>query len=1444
MSAPHRAQRSIVRRSHPQAIFTPRRTAIATAIALLASPALQAGTLPTGGTVVSGSAAINSNAANTAMTINQSSQGAIIDWGGFSIGSGDSVQFVQPNTNAVTLNRVLVGGDPSMISGSMTANGRVFLVNTAGVIFSAGASVNVGGLVASTLDISNADFESGVESGSFRFVAIDDESTRSVQNYGTLIADGGTIALIGDVNNGGTARADRGTVAMGGARNVTLDFEGDGLTQLSVDGAFLFNTASVINGGTAQADGGQVVMRAVATDYFDQVVNQLGTVRARSLENREGRIILAGGEGAGNVNVRGVIDASGGEAGAAGGSVLVQAEMIHISPPISSGPPMPGPAFEVAGNAAANGTVTIDSAQSLIVTSIGNGSISYTDGNSYVVDTAINSGLDSASRVDIISRTGQINIDDDVALVRSVAGDTVSLNFEAGRAFFGGINANGDPVPWSLVANAGAVDLNVNAQSSVLINAAQILTNGGNVRLTSVNSNTEALDIVTSTLDTRIGQSDANASGDIILSGQGADAGTRIGGSDLLASSGEVRIEGRVNNLATDDAPPGVVIGYDGEGNTSRIHTVGGNITITGAGRNDGYGITVEDSRIVSENGRVDIAGNSQTIGIYMAGKGEQTQVIGGGGVVLRGTAAADGVGIMTEADVAVQSDTSVALIADGGTPYDLATGATVRSPSTINLRPGGVDANGNRYDLVDREIVINGDGAYSIDNGLLGVLDTPNLVIGSNTHTASITVADDVVMDRNLTLQNTTGGIRLDGLIDLGDNVLALASAGDIVQTAGDITAHSLLAISTGGSVRLDSPTNQIQPNTLAGSAAGDFTYVNANSVGIGTVNANGYNAGSNTPSSLTAGGISAGGNVFVQNLLGDLILNGNVSGTQIDLVSARIFNNAGSASVNPTGAARIWAANFAGENRGGLAGSNLYNCAYGSCSASSATSGVNYIYAFQPTLNIVIGNATREFGLANPSFGYSISGLVNGDTEASALSGGPTTSATIGSNVGNYAILSAFASSQGYALSVSPGVLSIIPATLTYVSDPYSREYGLANPLFTGNVTGFRNGDTLASATTGALGFTSPAGTGANVGSYAINGGGLSAGNYVFVQAAGNATALTITPALLTYVANAVSREYGLDNPLLGGTVTGFRNGDTVASATTGALGWTSNATTSSNVGNYAINGAGLSAGNYVFTQAAGNANALSITPALLTYIANAVSREYGLDNPLLGGTVSGFRNGDTLASATTGTLGWSSNATSASNVGSYAINGSGLSAGNYVFTQASSNATALAILQATLSYVADAASSFVGGPTPTLSGTVTGFRNGDTLATATTGELAFSTQAGASSAPGSYSITGSGLDSVNYRLVQADANFTSYTVAPVMVLPSVAEVMNLPETDLYGNNLSVVTAICASTLGDSTSVGGADSLAQDWSLLRVKPNLSSCVDTQKKNSCSAGF
>jgi hypothetical protein len=92
----------------------------------------------------------------------------------------------------------------------------------------------------------------------------------------------------------------------------------------------------------------------------------------------------------------------------------------------------------------------------------------------------------------------------------------------------------------------------------------------------------------------------------------------------------------------------------------------------------------------------------------------------------------------------------------------------------------------------------------------------------------------------------------------------------------------------------------------------------------------------------------------------------------------------------------------------------------------------------------------------------------------------------------------------------------------------------------------------------------------------------------------------AYVITPATLTYTADAATRVYGAADPALSGTVTGFVGGDSQANATAGTLIFTTPATASSKAGLYAIDGSGLTAkdGNYRFVQAPGNATALTIT------------------------------------------------------------------------------------------------------------------------------------------------------------------------------------------------------------------------------------------------------
>ena len=481
----------------------------------------------------------------------------------------------------------------------------------------------------------------------------------------------------------------------------------------------------------------------------------------------------------------------------------------------------------------------------------------------------------------------------------------------------------------------------------------------------------------------------------------------------------------------------------------------------------------------------------------------------------------------------------------------------------------------------------------------------------------------------------------------------------------------------------------------------------------------------------------------------------------------------------------------------------------------------------------------ANQLYGSPNSTFTGIVTGFVNGETLAVTTGTPAFTSETAATtNVGGYGIygsgLTANNGNYTFLQAESNGnALTINPALLTYTADASNRIYGSPNGVFTGNVTGFVNTDTLTSATTGTAGFATAATPAANVGSYAVNGSGLTAayGNYIFAQAAGNASAFTINPALLTYTANPGGRTYGAADPTYTGTVSGFVNGDTADAATAGSLAFTTPALVTSNVGSYAINGSGLTAnyGNYTFAQAPASASALTISPALLTYTANPGNRTYGATDPIYTGTVSGFVNGETPATATSGTAAFTTPALATSNVGSYAINGSGLAAnfGNYTFTQASDNSSALTINPALLTYTASSASRLNGSVNPPLTGSVTGFVNNESLASATTGSAVFSTPATPASPVGMYAIDGSGLgaNNGNYTFAQAAGNSSALTInnaALTLLITNTTRLQNQPNPSFIAtysgpaidglNVPSLLAGLTFQTSASSTSPAGS--------------------------------
>src|ERR1043165_8062755 len=245
-------------RTHRVLRTQPRSLAFAVGVALvpwtLLNPAyaqIAATTLPTGGSVAAGTASISTSGSN--MQVTQSSSSAILNWQTFSIGSSAWVNFAQPSSSAIALNRV-TGSNPSEIYGRLTANGQVFFSNPNGILFGRSASVDVGNLFATTLSIKDQDFLAG------RYNFYNAGNAGSVVNQGVITVNGYEGLAAPQVKNEGLIVARAGTVALAAGDRVSLDLVGDGLISISVDQAAL--NAAAINTGTIPAEGGPVLLPA------------------------------------------------------------------------------------------------------------------------------------------------------------------------------------------------------------------------------------------------------------------------------------------------------------------------------------------------------------------------------------------------------------------------------------------------------------------------------------------------------------------------------------------------------------------------------------------------------------------------------------------------------------------------------------------------------------------------------------------------------------------------------------------------------------------------------------------------------------------------------------------------------------------------------------------------------------------------------------------------------------------------------------------------------------------------------------------------------------------------------------------------------------------------------------------------------------------------------
>lgn len=260
--------------------------------------------LPTLDSVVHGDINFSNPDANT-LKIDQASPKGIINWDNFSIGKNRTVEFQVPDASSVTLNRV-TGNRASNIQGALKSNGHVWLVNPNGIVFQSSATVDVSGLLATTSNITDADFLAD------RFVFSRSLNVRgSVENKGRITArEGGLVSLVApQVKNSGIIEARLGLVQLRGGTHFTYDFYGDGLIQMANNIAK--KQIEVSSTGQILADGGSIYLSVKkGADILDNVINVRGVLQARSVENVGGVIVLHGDDST-HINARGTMDVSG-----------------------------------------------------------------------------------------------------------------------------------------------------------------------------------------------------------------------------------------------------------------------------------------------------------------------------------------------------------------------------------------------------------------------------------------------------------------------------------------------------------------------------------------------------------------------------------------------------------------------------------------------------------------------------------------------------------------------------------------------------------------------------------------------------------------------------------------------------------------------------------------------------------------------------------------------------------------------------------------------------------------------------------------------------------------------------------------------------------------------------------------------------------------------------
>ena len=855
-------------------------------------PQMAGATLPTGGTITAGSGSI-STTSSTQMDITQSSQNMIINWTTFNIGADSTVNFWQPDSSAVALNRV-TGGTESQILGTLNANGQVFLVNPSGILFGSSARVNTAGFVASTRDISDEDFLKQCYTFSGN-----SGSGAAIINQGNLTTTkGGYIVLAADqVKNSGTLSTPGGSTVMAAAETVTLQLDNGGLTTVSVNGSVV--NALVENSGLISARDGRVYLTARGKDMLlNTVLNVSGVVDAGSMSGEGGSIVLDGGD-SGTVTISGSLQAD--SASGQGGRIVVQGD-----------------------------SILLDQGSSLSATGATGGGEVYVGGGWQGNDSSIR----NASRV-VMKDGATIN----VSATGEGDGGTAVLWSEDYTRFDGTIMATGGTVS----GNGGQVETSSHNTLVVSgqVNAAAVNGSGGNWLLDPVDIT--IVDGSNNAADTNVSNTTADASVTLTGNGTGSSVtnttienslnnGTSVtiltNGTDVSGQSGNITVNAAITKSNGSDASLTLLADGNITVNKNITSTNGAlNVTLSAADSSDGS-ITLNGATISTSGGDITLnsanSSNSLTVNISGSTLNATNSSGSGGNITINATSntttANANVVYISSSNLTAGNNLSITGTATGCGAYGVTVNSSNLNADSVNITASAVNK-AALYLLGNN--TFTGINASTSSVGLTGVSDSSTGVWVQNNQTfsntssvvicGSATSGQAVTAAAGTTLNATSSHLVINGTS--GNQTAVEWRGGNI--TAGDITITG----NSGSGTGLNITNAGITANSGIYMAGGDISLTNlalTTTGSNGAVNVTGNNITLNSTNVTTNGGAitlsgGAGDSARIQVLNSALTSNGGditlnrADGADNNALTVKVSNSTLNASASTGNAGDI---------------------------------------------------------------------------------------------------------------------------------------------------------------------------------------------------------------------------------------------------------------------------------------------------------------------------------------------------------------------------------------------------------------------------------------------------------------------------------------------------------------------------------------------------------